>query len=94
MPVGRLGGRRVREPRGDCQSDANVAHRAAAALQSSCWQNTARRRRAQGAVERVEQVDFVVHAPAEVLVQGSILEYLLHINNGFNVPAANVLIEG
>ena len=56
--------------------------------------DAARRRLALGVLERVFQVHVVIHAPAEVLVEGlGIFEHVAHIIYLVDLPAAKVLVE-
>ena len=75
MAVRRLGGRRIRKPRGDGPSefmgDHDVSCARDIAIARVLWLRDAPRRRlALGAGESHKQVHLVGHAPAEVLVEG------------------------
>ncbi len=57
--------------------------------------DAARRRLARGVVERAPQVHVVVHALAEVLVEGQgLVEHDIHDSDAVDRPATDVLVKG
>ena len=95
MAVRRLGGRRVPEPPPDSRADRVVIKDLGRAFAVFVLlHDAARRRLALGVQERVVQVHVVVHAPAEVLVEGrGAVEHLVHIADAVDRPTTNVLVE-